>query len=260
MKRYLLLFIVFPMVLNLVACASKQAEVLQQKKRAEAMRNLGEAYIQEGNFSAALKELVNAEQLTPDDPYLQNDLGRAYMGKQHLNKAVFHFEKAISLKPDFAPAMNNLGAAYLAAEKWDKAIETLQILSENLFYGTPHFALSNMGYAYYNKKMYGQAEQKYLEALAIEPQFLIALRGLGNTYMAQGNMDKAISSFKKAVAAAPQYPELHADLAKAYIASRQFEDALGEMKKTLELAPRGSQLFDEATDIVVKLKRKVSAK
>ena len=46
------------------ACTTK--ENLQQKKeQAEASRNLGEAYLREGKYSAALRELSKAEALTP---------------------------------------------------------------------------------------------------------------------------------------------------------------------------------------------------
>ena len=92
------------------------------RKQGESSRNLGEAYMAQGNYTAALKELLAAEQLTPDDPYLHNDLGLTYMAKDRLDLAIQHFKKALSLKPDYAPAMNNLGTAYLAQQNWDAAI------------------------------------------------------------------------------------------------------------------------------------------
>ena len=91
------------------------------RKQGESSRNLGEAYMAQGNYTAALKELMAAEQLTPDDPYLHNDLGLTYMVKDRLDLAIRHFKKALALKPDYAPAMNNLGAAYLAQQNRDAA-------------------------------------------------------------------------------------------------------------------------------------------
>ncbi|MBU0993668.1 MAG: tetratricopeptide repeat protein [Proteobacteria bacterium] len=247
------LSLIFFASLIFASCASRQAQTHQNEKQAEALRNLGEAYIQQGNYSAALKELLKAETLTPNDPYLQNAMGRAYMGKDRLDIAISHFKKAILLKPDYAAAINSLGAAYLAAKDWDKAIEIFTELSRNILYGTPHFPLSNLGYAYYNKKIYDLAEQKYLAALDLEPQFIIALRGLGKTYLAQGKIEKAKTTFEKAVQIAPNYAELHSDLAKAYIASKDFKKASDEIKKTIELAPKDSELSKEAVEIGKKL-------
>jgi Tfp pilus assembly protein PilF len=47
----------------------------QDKKRAAAAINLGEAYMGGGNYTAALGELLKAEKLVPNDPILHNDLG-----------------------------------------------------------------------------------------------------------------------------------------------------------------------------------------
>jgi type IV pilus assembly protein PilF len=60
----------------LLSCTSKNLE--EQKERAEASRNLGEAYLREGKYSVALKALLKAEAMTPDDYFLQNDIGLVY--------------------------------------------------------------------------------------------------------------------------------------------------------------------------------------
>jgi type IV pilus assembly protein PilF len=54
------------------------------KKKAAASRNLGEAYLSEKNYTAALGELLKAERLNPEDPILQNDLGLVYMAKEKI--------------------------------------------------------------------------------------------------------------------------------------------------------------------------------
>jgi len=104
-----------------VACASTQDP--QRKKKAEAARNLGEAYLREQNFNMALKELLKAESLNPNDPYLQNSIGLAYYGKHKHDKAIRHYKKALDLKSDYAPAMNNMGNSYMAQKRWESAIE-----------------------------------------------------------------------------------------------------------------------------------------
>ncbi len=136
-------------VICVVSCT---ANLEVRKKQEEASRNLGEAYLRKGDYTSALREFLKAETLYPDDPYLQNDLGLTYMGKKKLDLAVKHFRKAIKIRPDYAPAMNNLGTAYIAKKEWDTAIAYFKEVANNLLYTTPHFPLSNLGWAYYNKK------------------------------------------------------------------------------------------------------------
>ena len=85
-----------------------------RKEQAIASRNLGEAYMGEGNYTKALRELLKAEQLNPNDPYLQNNLGLTYLAKGNPEKALSHFKRALERKPDYSPARNNLGTAYIA--------------------------------------------------------------------------------------------------------------------------------------------------
>jgi type IV pilus assembly protein PilF len=220
--------------LLLVACAADRRVRIKQ---GEASRNLGEAFMHEGNYTAALKELLRAEELIPDDPYLQNDLGLTYMARERHDQAIAHFRKAIRLDPDYAPARNNLGTAYLAKGDWDAAIATLSELTEDLLYATPHFPLTNLGFAYYNKGNYQMAERYYRQALDLQPRYIIALRGLGRTYLAAGKISQAVETLEKAVEMAPRFPALYLDMARAYAAAADLEAARDAYRKTMALAP-----------------------
>lgn len=221
---------------SLFSCAGASKEVM--KKQGEASRNLGEAYMQEARYTAALKELLDAEKQIPDDPFLQNDLGLTYLAKEKPEIAIEHFKKAVKLNSGYAPARNNLGVAYMAAEKWDAAIDTFREVSEDLLYATPHFPLTNMGWAYYNKGQFKEAVKHYQEALEIEPKFIIALRGLGQTYLSMKRYKDAIDTFEKAIDITPRFPPLYMDLAGAYAAARDNQSALETYKKLIALFPQ----------------------
>jgi Tfp pilus assembly protein PilF len=184
----------------LVSCA---ANLEVRKKQEEASRNLGEAYMGQGDYTAALRELLEAEKLYDRDPYLQNDLGLVYMAKGKPDIAIDHFKKAVGIKPDYTPAKNNMGTAYLAQKKWDDAIACFKGITCDLLYATPHYPLSNLGWAYYNKKEYRLAEKYYQNALKIEPRFVIALRGLGLTYLKMGRISEAVTFLEKVIELAP---------------------------------------------------------
>jgi len=235
-----------------VSCATANME--EQKKQGEALRNLGEAYYEQGDYTSALREFLKSEALYPDDPYLQNDLGLTYKAKKRLDLAAKHFRKALEIKPDYAPAKNNLGTVYLDKKEWDTAIKYFKEVSENMLYATPHLSLANLGWAYYNKKEYTLSETYYLKALDLEPRFINAQRGLGLTYIAMGRIDEAVEILERAVKNYPKVALLYDDLAKVYVLSHDYEKALDAYHKVIELAP-DSAMAKEAEKAAQRIKR-----
>jgi len=240
------------MAFYIVSCATANMEA--QKEQGEALRNLGEVYYKQGNYTSALRELLKAEALYPDDPFLQNDLGLTYKAKKRLNLAVQHFKKALEIKPDYAPAKNNLGTVYLDKKEWDTAIKYFKEVSENMLYATPYMAMANLGWAYYNKKEYSLSETYYLKALDIEPKFINALRGLGLTYIAVGRIDEAVKVLESAVRYYPKFVPLYEELARVYVLSYDHEKALGAYHKVIELAP-DSAMAKEAEKAAQRIKK-----
>lgn len=232
-------------VLFLVCFLSCAGNSELKKKQAEAIRNLGEAYMEKENYTLALRELLKAEKIYPKDPYLQNDLGLAYQAKRKTDLAIDHFKKALTLKPDYVDAKNNLGAAFLYKKDWNAAIKLFHEVAEDLIYVTPHYPLSNLGSAYYHKKEYDLSEKYYLEALDIKPDYSIALHGLGRTYLAMGRITKAVTAFENAVNSSPQVPEFHFALARAYTLSGDYQKARNSYNQVIYLSP-GSPLAREA--------------
>lgn len=232
----------------LVACGTSprgSESTGDRKATAEATRNVGEAYLAGGNLTAALRELKKAEGMDADDHITQFDIGLVYLYRERYDQAIQHFQRAIQLKPDFAPAINSLGNAYLAKGDWDQAIEAYQRIIEDVFYGTPHFALSNMGLAYYQKKDYREAEKHFLEALKMNPDFVNALAGLATTYVAMGRYDDAVAKLERAIRKEPKLPHLHYELGKTYQAAGNLPRARQEYQRAAELAP-DSPLAEDA--------------
>ena len=239
LKRFLVL-ITIPLLLN--GCNSVGLE--KRMKQSESLRNLGEAYMIEGKSTMALKELLRAEQLYADDPYLQNDLGLTFMDKDKLERAVTHFKKAADLKPDWPNARNNLATAYLRLQQWDTAIGYLKELSEDLLYTTPHFAHLNLAWAYFNKGDFSKAALHYEETLAHyedgfkkDGTYLKALVGLGRTDLRTGKIPKAVAVLERAAAFGPDVAAVHLELGKAYAVAGSRDQARQALMRAAELAP-----------------------
>jgi tetratricopeptide (TPR) repeat protein len=237
---YLLLIIFF-----IASCGGAQL----RKEQAEISRNLGEAYLQDQNYTYALRELLKAEELYPDDYILQNDLGIAYRMKRKPDLALRHFKKALKLKPDYASARNNLGAAYFDKKDWDAAIACYKKVAGNILYATPHFPLNNLGRAYYEKKAYKLSEKYYLEALNMEPKYVPALQGLGQTYIAMGRISEAVAALESAVKQAPEYARAYFDLGRAYQLLRKNKKARIAYNKVIALAPETPMANDAAKEL-----------
>lgn len=248
MKKSVLVFIaaIMTIAFALSSCAPKSASVTDRQK-AQSIRELGEAYLAEGNYTMALRELRRAKEINPDDPFLHNSLGLTYMARGRHETALSHFKEAVALNPDYSPARNNLGSAYIALEQWDKAIECFETVKEDLLYATPYYAASNLGYIYYRKGQLETARFHYREALEMRRRFPRALHGLGLVALAAGNTDEAIGHFEQAIEELPEAAYLHMDLARAYEQKHQYDKALEIYEKAASLA-RDSRLGDEAEE------------
>ena len=225
---------------SLWACAGPSTS--RNENLAKATREIGEAYMRQGDYTAALRELLTAEKLDPQDPFVHNDLGLCYMAKKHMTDAIAHFKKAVALKPSYAPARNNLGTAYLTVGSWDAAIETFQEITKDVLYATPHYPLANLGMAYFEKGEYPTALKYYKEALKLQPNFVVALRGVGRTYLAMNQGRLALRYLEAAVQQAPQVADIHFDLAEAYLLVGNIDQATASYYTVIDLAPPESQL------------------
>ena len=251
MKMNRFLFPISAMVLfSMISC---MASLEARKGQGEASRKLGEALMEQGDITLALRELLEAEALYPNDPFLQNDLGLVYGAKEEYDLAIRHFKRAVKLNPSYAPARNNLGVIYLTKEDWDEAIKCFKAITGDLLYAAPHYPLSNLALAYYGKGSYELAEKNYLEALRKEPDYAKALHGLGKTYVAMGRVPEALVVFERAVRRSPRSPQLHFDTAHAHALAGDHPNALAAYNRVVELAP-ASQIAIEAEEEAARIR------
>ncbi len=252
MKRCRTRNIIAPLlVLVMVAsCAPTASITPQDKKKADAARNLGEAYMSERRYTAALSELLKAEELNPKDPIVHNDLGLVYMAKEKLDLAVVHFQKAVQMKPEYSVAKNNLGSAYLLLKEWDKAIDVFEDVTSDLLYATPQYPLSNLGWAYYNKGDYSKAQAYLQEALELNSDFFLARLNLGRVYLATGKLHLALAMFEKLAPESPKNPVLLLELGKTYRLLGDYDSA--------RLTLKGAMEFTEETELALEASRELN--
>lgn len=238
-------FCIFLLGLTLCACAGTTQN---DAKLAEAIKIQGEAFLMQGNYTAALSSLLKARIMSPRDPYLLNSLGLAYMGKNRDDLAIPEFKAALALKPDYTEALNNLGAANLRQKKWDQAILVFKKVLDDLLYQTPQFPLSNLGWAYLGKLNYQQAEMYFSQALDAAPEFVTAAHGLAQVFIETRRDNDAIQFLKTFLLEHPEAAVLHADLAWAYEAKGWKKEAILAWQNVLQYADKNAELKKTANE------------
>jgi Tfp pilus assembly protein PilF len=210
------------------------------KEKAGGHIRIGEANIQAGQYTQALKELLEAEKLTPDNPRIHYDLGIAYDRKGFSDDAVREFQKAIALKPDYSEALNYLGTVYLTRGRYDEAIQSFTRALANPLYETPSVALYNKGRALRAKGDTRAAYATFSEAVRKEPNsYLVPILelNLGVIDYQEGSYREAEKHLVRTVERAPDLAEGHYWLGMSQLQLRKRKEAAESFKKAIQVAP-----------------------
>jgi spermidine synthase len=107
-----------------VAIATMQAELLDRVSRDYTQ------ILERPDLGTAVEILYYAEQLHPDDPFLNQLLGAAFLKLQRWNDAVPYLEKAAEARPNDANYLSNLIFAYERSGRYADALGALRRLRE----------------------------------------------------------------------------------------------------------------------------------
>jgi len=220
-------------------CATDEASRTSTKKMAQAHERLGTSFLSEGDYQAALRELLKAEELKPDSAEVQNSIGLSYMGLKEHNSAVLHFKKALQLKADYPEAQNNLGTAYVYMQQWDAAIRYFEAAANNLLYRTRHLAYANIGAVYHNKGEYRKAIDFYNKAIGYAAEYAPAYVNMGLAYEMLQEWDNAIEAYKKAAQIAPEDPFPPWQLGTLYLRLNRQEEGVEALLAVIANDPNG---------------------
>jgi len=226
------------------------------RKQSELFLNKGTAYLQAGQYTSALKELLEAEKYYSGNPKIHYYLAMSYHGKDINDKAIEELQEAISLDKNYSEAHNYLGALYSDRGLWDKAIEEFEKALSNYLYNTPEMAFYNMAWAYYCKKDYKTALAKYQEALKVTPFTRLRPqieKNVGIIYFDQSDFPNAIKHFKESVELNPNLFDAHFLLGESYLKISDRAKAKKSFQAVVDLAPKSS-FGKKASDYLQSLK------
>jgi len=211
-----------------------------KKDQADRHVNIALAYLQSSQHNSALKELLDAEKLVPEDSRIHYLLGIAYHGKGLREQAMGEFRKATALKPDYSEAHNYLGMVYFEQGQFEKAIASFREALSNVVYDTPSVALYNMGRAYQKTGNTEMALSKYAEAVMRDPgSSLIPLieKDTAVILYDRGDYERAIRHLRRAVDRVPTFVEAFYWLGESYLKVHDQAKAAEAFRTVVGLGP-----------------------
>lgn len=216
-----------------------------------AHQGLGYVHFQNGDFAQAISEFRESLKTYPANVDVQSSLGWAFYKKGDHDNAIKAFEAAVSLNPYLADPLKGLawsqwkkGQKVQAKESFSRAIAIYPKYVEDedfekVFKGDKEGLdlYVKLGWSYYQKGLFKEAQQKFAQVLAQTPENAEALSGLGYLSYTQKLYDQAISYFERALAREPSWSNVRADLAWSYYFKENYGKAKEEFGKIVSAFP-----------------------
>jgi len=98
-------------------------------------------------------------------------------------------------------------------------------------------SFTELGNIHCNNRRYAEAEPLYEKALALKPDFINAMFGVGRAALALKKTDRAIDILSQAYKLNPNSPDINHFLGEAYLQNKQGSLAIVHMRKAIELSP-----------------------
>ena len=154
---------------------------MDQETLTHAWEVLQDAYQaqMEGDYDRAVELYHSSLELHPTAE-AHTFLGWTYHFQGKLEDAIAECQRAIKIDPDFGNPYNDIGAYMIELGQFDEAIPWLQQAVESRRYEPRHFPHYNLGRAYLAKGLINRAREQFLQALAIEPRYMLARHALEN--------------------------------------------------------------------------------
>lgn len=245
------LLILFPLIL--VACSTFSAA---DREEASMHLQIGTSQLQNGNLPSALQELLLAEKLDDENPYIQNNLGLTYFLRERVDLAEIHIRKALELQPNYSDARNNLSRVLIERGKYNEAATAAQIVIDDLTYQNPEKPQINLGIARFKMNQFDSARMAFLKAIDFSRDNCLANSYYGRSLFELKDYKKATDALDRAVGFCQraQFDEPHYYSALAYFEVGQKSKSVARFEEMIKLYPRGKYI-DKAKEMLETIRR-----
>ena len=193
----------------LVCLAAAVPAFARSAKRDEAQRyfRLAQVQYEQGRTRESIDSLQKALKLDGDYAEAHYYLGFIHYQQSEYKPAEKEFRKAIRINPYYTDAHNHLGLVYRETKDYDKALAEFRTALNDKSYASPEKIHFNIGHLYLARGMFPEAIASFQKAVAVKPDYLRGMLGLGTAYSRAGQKDMADKELRKVVALGPDSPE-----------------------------------------------------
>jgi tetratricopeptide (TPR) repeat protein len=191
---YLFLELSYPSSSEVDEYRKKYAELADQTSEGEALLLKSFQLNREGKGDQARDNFEKLYEMYPDDPVLPYLIGWNFYWDDD-EKYIDLMNRTIEIDPDFPHVYAILGQKYAFLKQWDQAEKAYQKYAELLpERAMPVITLARM---YREQGDLDKAIESYEKALAIDPEHLWAIPGLGNCHLFRGECNEGRDYFQK---------------------------------------------------------------
>ena len=199
----------------------------------EAMKTLGQVFIDQQRTVDALQVLVKAHKLAPRDTDVIFLMARVSMLESYDEDAIPLLEEGIKLAPRNPELHAALGECYFQTGKTDKGLAEFEVLRQLDPTARPYAFLS---FCYRYLGRFEEAKKTSLEGLKIDPHNLACLFNLGAVLNEQGNAAEAEKYLTEALKIDPNYDQALMGLASLKMAMKKYEEAIPLLRHAMEVS------------------------
>jgi tetratricopeptide (TPR) repeat protein len=159
---------------------------------------LAELYRSKNENEQAISYYKKVQELVPENIVIRMKLADLYLKTAKNEEAIESYEGVLKLKADFLPAMNNLAFLYSEEHKnLDRALELANEVARKIP-DNPDVS-DTLGWIYFMKNVYSQAEPYLQIALTEKPDHPIIVYHMGMLRFGQKEMSEAEELLTKAI-------------------------------------------------------------
>lgn len=166
MKSLHVLLCCYTFLLLLGACfSSGKADKQKQIQQAFLHQEIGMGYLEAKKYPEALRQLLTANELAPQQPQIINNLALAYHYRGKSQEAIKLLKQALLLEPKLTEARSNLARIYIEQKLYAQALEELKIARDDLTYSYPERVHTHLATVYLEMNQLEAAEAELQLAL-----------------------------------------------------------------------------------------------
>ena len=193
----------------------------------------GEMDYENGDYSSAKSNFLQASSLAPEDPQIFNRLGMLEMSRNSPNEARVFYEKACKLAPEVARYHMRLGDSLQRLSRYEDAIGAYAISLELEPRNAP--AWNNRGFANFNINRWNEALRCYDESMKSDPTYAVAWYNYGYTLQLSGRLNDSKDYYQRAVDLDPSDKIAWNNLANVHYNQGLYERSIELYEESLKL-------------------------